>query len=236
MRQGHWDTTTANAWGVLAMEAFSQKFEAVPVAGSLAVQLAGTTKTVAWTREPEGGVREFPWPRGKKTLTVTQSGQGAPWAVILSRAAIPLKAPLASGYTIRKKLVPVEQKVKGIWSRGDIVRVRLELDAQADMTWVVVSDPVPAGATILRTDLGGGAQLVTAAERSSGAAWEAFTERSYEVFRSYYIYVPKGTWSVEYTLRLNNEGRFLLPTTRVEALYAPEMFGEIPNGEIVVKP
>jgi len=28
---------------------------------------------------------------------------------------------------------------------------------------------------------------------------------------------------------LNNEGNFRLPTTRVEALYAPEMFGEAPN-------
>jgi len=28
---------------------------------------------------------------------------------------------------------------------------------------------------------------------------------------------------------LNNPGRFELPATRVEALYAPEMFGELPN-------
>jgi uncharacterized protein YfaS (alpha-2-macroglobulin family) len=31
---------------------------------------------------------------------------------------------------------------------------------------------------------------------------------------------------VEYTLRLNNVGDFALPPSRVEALYAPEMFGE----------
>ena len=34
---------------------------------------------------------------------------------------------------------------------------------------------------------------------------------------------------VEYTLRLNNAGDFALPPTRAEALYAPEMFGELPN-------
>jgi len=30
-------------------------------------------------------------------------------------------------------------------------------------------------------------------------------------------------------VRLNNPGTFNLPATRVEAMYAPEMFGEIPN-------
>jgi alpha-2-macroglobulin len=34
---------------------------------------------------------------------------------------------------------------------------------------------------------------------------------------------------VEYTVRLNNPGRFALPPTRVEAMYAPESFGESPN-------
>jgi len=42
--------------------------------------------------------------------------------------------------------------------------------------------------------------------------------------------------TVEYTLRLNQSGRFNLPPTRVEALYAPEMFGELPNDMIEVHP
>jgi uncharacterized protein YfaS (alpha-2-macroglobulin family) len=36
-------------------------------------------------------------------------------------------------------------------------------------------------------------------------------------------------------VRLNNEGRFSLPPTRVEAMYAPEMFGEVPNAGVVVQ-
>ena len=31
--------------------------------------------------------------------------------------------------------------------------------------------------------------------------------------------VPKGKWTLEYTVRINNEGVFQLPPTRVEALY-----------------
>jgi hypothetical protein len=41
--------------------------------------------------------------------------------------------------------------------------------------------------------------------------------------------VPKGKLEVEYTLRLNQDGEFQLPPTRVEAMYAPESFGELPH-------
>ncbi|MBI2875627.1 MAG: hypothetical protein HYY20_01955, partial [Candidatus Tectomicrobia bacterium] len=55
-------------------------------------------------------------------------------------------------------------------------------------------------------------------------------------FRAYYEYLPKGSFTVEYTIRLNQGGRFQLPPTRVEALYAPEMFGELPNASLEVQP
>jgi uncharacterized protein YfaS (alpha-2-macroglobulin family) len=54
-------------------------------------------------------------------------------------------------------------------------------------------------------------------------------------YRAYYEFVPKGRFTVEYTMRLNNEGRFALPPTRVEAMYAPEMFGEVPNAGVTVQ-
>jgi uncharacterized protein YfaS (alpha-2-macroglobulin family) len=46
--------------------------------------------------------------------------------------------------------------------------------------------------------------------------------------------LPKGRFTVDYTLRLNNAGDFALPPTRVEAMYAPDVFGEVPNGRVVV--
>jgi len=65
--------------------------------------------------------------------------------------------------------------------------------------------------------------------------WPAFEERKFDSFRAYYRFVPKGKWSVEYTVRLNNAGEFVLPETRVEAMYAPEMFGESPNAKLKVQ-
>ncbi|HMV22530.1 MAG TPA: hypothetical protein PKE50_14755, partial [Rhodocyclaceae bacterium] len=65
--------------------------------------------------------------------------------------------------------------------------------------------------------------------------WPAYVERTFSAYRAYYARVPKGSFSVEYTLRLNNAGDFALPATRVEAMYAPEVFGEVPNGRVVVE-
>jgi uncharacterized protein YfaS (alpha-2-macroglobulin family) len=235
-RRGHWNTTLANAWGVLAMEKFAARFEATAVAGTTGASLAGTTQKLDWLSAPKGGTLEFPWPARAQPLGIAHAGGGKPWVTITSRAALPLKAPLSTGYTIRRTVAPVEQKTKGEWTRGDVYRVALEIDAQSDMTWVVVSDPIPAGASILGSGLGRDSQLLTQGERRQGWVWPAFEERSFEAFRAYYEFVPKGKWTVEYTARLNNEGAFDLPSSRVEAMYAPEMFGEVPNARVVVRP
>lgn len=115
-----------------------------------------------------------------------------------------------------------------------MLRVSLRIETQADMTWVVVDDPIPAGAAILGTGLGGDSRILSRA-RGEGSVWPAFEERTFEAFRAYYEFVPKGSWTIEYTLRLNNAGRFELPATRVEAMYAPEMFGEISNARLEVR-
>jgi hypothetical protein len=75
---------------------------------------------------------------------VTHEGTGKPWLTVQSLAAIPLKAPLRAGYAITRSISAVEQKDKARWSRGDVMRVRLEVDAQSDMTWVVSATRCPA--------------------------------------------------------------------------------------------
>ena len=234
--RGAWDLTLANAWGVLAIEKFSKAFETVPVTGSTRVTLGTQSQQTDWQAAPKGKTSQFPWPRKGEELSLFHQGTGRPWGTIQSLAAVPLREALSSGYRIQKTIHPVEQRDPGRWNRGDIFRVRLELEAQADQTWVVVSDPIPGGATILGGGLSRDSQLLTRGEERKGYVWPAYEERSFEAFRAYFEYVPKGKWTVEYTVRLNQSGAFQLPTTRVEALYFPEMFGEMPNKTVEVQP
>jgi hypothetical protein len=234
-RQGRWDTTIANAWGLLSIEKFRQAFEALPVTGMTEATLQRDQQNHDWAKMPSGGSVTFKWPRRSSTLSVGHVGTGRPWLSVQSLAAIPLKAPVSSGYRIKKTYSSVQQKRTDVWTKGDVVRVKLEIEAESDMAWVVVNDPIPAGSTLLGGGLARDSALLTQDEKARGWAWPVFQERSFEALRTYYEYVPKGKWALEYTVRLNNEGLFHLPPTRVEALYAPEMFGEIPNKTVTVK-
>jgi uncharacterized protein YfaS (alpha-2-macroglobulin family) len=191
---------------------------------------------VDWAVQPEGATLRLPWPPSPALLSVVQRGGGRPWLSVQSLAAVPLKAPLRAGYSVTRRVGVVTQQKPGRWSRGDVMRVRLEVDAQSDMSWVVLSDPVPGGATLLGSGLGRDSVIAARGETREGSAWPAFEERATDAFRSYFEFLPRGRHVIEYSLRLGNPGRFALPPTRVEAMYAPESFGESPNDAVVVEP
>lgn len=235
-RAGAWLTTTANLWGSLALDKFSARFESASVGGKTLASTGAKPMSIDWAVQPEGGAVQLAWPDAPATLSVTQEGTGKPWLTVQSLAAVPLKSPLRAGYSLTRSISAVEQKDKAQWSRGDVLRVRVEIDAQSDMTWVVLSDPVPGGATLLGSGLGRDSLIATSGEKRGNTVWPAYEERSFESFRSYYEYLPRGKHVVEYTVRLNNPGTFALPPTRVEAMYSPETFGELPNAALEVGP
>ncbi len=231
---GRWETTTANAWGVVAMRKFSERFEKTPVTGTTKIIYGKQNKIIEW--EPsEDRTAELPWDQDAKTIKLAHEGSGAPWAFVTANAATPLTEPLFAGIQIKRTVEAVEQKQAGKWHVGDVMRIRLEVKTNSDMSWVVVDDPVPSGASIL----GKGLQTSSARlsqTRNEGSAWPVFTERKFDSYRSYYRFVPGGTFALEYTVRLNTSGRFQLPPSRVEAMYAPEIFGAMPISELVIEP
>jgi hypothetical protein len=266
-QRGHWSTTTANAWAQLSLDAFSAKYEREPVTGHTQASLSPDSKaSVAWSAisaakaaagasapntrpvpmpTPSGdaaqalpaNAMQLPWAAngGEQTLRVTQDGSGKPWVTVQSRAAVPITQAFNGGFSIQKSTQVVDG---GDAKRGAVLRVTLKVTANADMSWVALSDPVPAGATILGSGLGRDSAIASQAGEAPQDDERApsFVERKFDVYRAYYAFVPKGSFSLSYTVRLNNAGQFGLPPTRVEALYAPEMFGETPNARLKVAP
>jgi hypothetical protein len=226
----------ANAWGTLALDGFSRRFESAPVHGTTRATLGVAEARIAWAETPDGGAFALPWPDARAVLALRHDGSGAPWALVQAKAALPLREPIASGYRIEKRIEPVSQRTAGRFSRGDVVRVKIEVESDAESPWVVLADPLPTGASVLGRGLGGDTGLLSQGERDRGAAWTAFTEARADTWVRYYEFAPRGRFTAEYTIRLDQSGRFALPPTRVEALYAPERMGERPNDTLEIAP
>ena len=60
--------------------------------------------------------------------------------------------------------------------------------------------------------------------------------RGADGYRAYLEYLPAGRSVLRYRVRLNNAGSFALPPTRVDAMYAPAVFGASPNEPLTVLP
>ena len=75
-QRGHWNTTTANAWAVLALRRFTRQFEKTPVGGSTRVSLGGQSQTLQWAAANRD-VR-VPWPAQRADLEIAHSGAGQP--------------------------------------------------------------------------------------------------------------------------------------------------------------
>jgi uncharacterized protein YfaS (alpha-2-macroglobulin family) len=235
-QRGAWDTTTANLWGSLALRQFSARHEATAVSGSTLAQLADASTRFVWPAQGAPSGATLPWPgTAPAELQLQHSGAGRPWLSVQALAAVPRRDAFDAGYRIERQVTPIEQAHAGQFTRGDILRISLRVHAAQDMSWVVLSDPIPAGASILGAGLArdsASASLGTAAPTGTSPIFE---ERSFEAFRGYYDVLPKGSHSLSYTVRLNNVGTFALPPTRVEAMYAPEVFGERPNAGLQVQ-
>ena len=254
MRQvrGHWDTTTANAWGTIAARRFMALYPAQAVAGITTASLGSGLITRPWPlAEPQRSFN-FPLPPAAMPLVIKQAGGAGPWAMVSIKAAVPLKAPLFAGYKMSKKVEAVRQAVAGHWSRGDVLKVTITVDATAERNWVVINDPIPTGATVLTGGLGGQSQMLADGSKASdgtsfnatdedGKLWKvevgtqpAYAERGRDAYRGYYSWVPRGSFSLVYVMRLNSAGNFSLPATRVEAMYSPEIRAQLPNSPMVV--
>jgi len=137
--------------------------------------------------------------------------------------------------TAKTVLAPEPQIACSSEGRGDLWRVTLTVDADNDMSGVALTDHIPAGARIMGDGDGRDSAIASLGEnRESRGMWPTHVERSFSAFRAYYAVLPKGRFTIDYTLRLNNAGNFALPPTRVEAMYAPDVFGEVPNGRVTV--
>jgi len=130
---------------------------------------------------------------------------------------------------------------------GDVVQVRLTIIAPDDVYYVVVEDPLPAGAEAIDVGL----ETTSLLEKmpglyreAEGEDWPGFyrwwwrwysrSEMRDEKVVLFADYLPAGTYEYVYTFRATLPGEYqVLPTTARE-FYFPEVFGRAGGGLFTV--
>jgi len=228
--RGHWDTTPANAWGTVAARRFAAAYPG-SATGLTTVRMGAQSLTSNSLRPP---LLRLPLPGAPGSLMLSHDGGAGPWATVSVRAAVPLTAPVFAGYRISREVSFLQRQRPDRISRGDVMRVRITIEAPVERTWVVIDDPIPAGASILGA--GGGQSAMLAGQANGGDGWPSYVEQGFDAWRGYFRWLPKGRTTVEYAVRLNGTGRLQLPPTRVEAMYSPEIHAALPNAPLSIAP
>jgi len=154
-------------------------------------------QTADWKGSPTGKVLQFSWPAKRKS-SLSPIRDREPVGNDPEPGSHPLKEPFSSGYKIKKTVIPIEQRQRNRWSKGISFasgwnwRPRqtrpgswsVTLFLQAQRSW----ERACKGIGNLKAGRG-----------KERLVWPAFEERTFEAFRAYYEYVPKGNWTVEYT-------------------------------------
>lgn len=213
-----WYASRSLAWVAKSLKKFAKSYEADSVTGSSVVTIAETKKheVVNWASESSLKIVSN-WPTSQATVAVSHSGQGKPWVSIEGLTAVPLKEARGQGLNVEKKVANLTRGSG--FEAGDLIEVTLEIHSPGGLNHVAVSDPIPAGANIVGEAYG---------PYSSG-------EKSYRGYNLYFEYLYVGQTTLKYQYQLNNRGEFNLPPTRVEGLYMPGVYGEVPNTSMTVK-
>jgi uncharacterized protein YfaS (alpha-2-macroglobulin family) len=123
---------------------------------------------------------------------------------------------------------------------GETVQVRLTIIAPHDLYYVVVEDPLPAGAEAVDTSLATTSLLeqepgITPVAEAEGSGWRSFywwwwrwysrSELRDEKVVLFADYLPAGTYTYQYTFRATQAGEYRVIPTSAHEFYFPEVFG-----------
>lgn len=145
------------------------------------------------------------------------------------------------GISVKKEIKPLEGSSR-IFQRGQMYQVTLTLYTPQERLFLVLDDPIPAGFEIVNTQFQTVSQelkrrLGEIRRKERTRWWGSFDHE--EIYDERYLIfatsLDEGEHSISYLMKALTSGRFLLPPTKAEEMYAPEVFGSSSQGAIEIR-
>jgi uncharacterized protein YfaS (alpha-2-macroglobulin family) len=120
---------------------------------------------------------------------------------------------------------------------GDLIEVELTIEAPNDLHYLLVEDPLPAGAEAINTSLAitSLADQAEAAEPDDDRYFFTHTELRDEKAVLFATHLPRGTYHYTYLIRASLPGQYHVLPVRAEEMYFPEVFGRGEGGMFTIR-
>jgi uncharacterized protein YfaS (alpha-2-macroglobulin family) len=255
-KKGHWQSTQENVWVLLALQKYFRTFEkeAPDFIARVWLESAYLGEQAFKGRSNVEAQIEVPMtsvPEKQGDLIIGKSGPGRLYyRVGMTYAPKSLRLPAESrGFTVERKFrgldnpTDVSQNEQGDWfvKAGAKVEVELSMVVTERRYHVALVDPLPAGLEPLNPALLGTPPVSTGGDVDGSVSWwrwwrwyehENLRDERAEVFAS--LLYP-GVYTYRYTALATTPGEFVLPPTKAEEMYSPEVFGRTATGRLTVK-
>lgn len=254
--QGHWGTTQANAFILLALDHYFQQYEAQTpdfVAKAwLGHDFAGehsfkgrstdsfeTAIPMAWLLQGES----------RRDLVLAKQGEGRLYYRIgldyapesLNLAAAEHGFSVTRSYRGLDDANDVKQLKEGSWQvkLGARVEVSLTMLAAADRHHVALVDALPAGFEAVNPALAVTAQEPKVQPEPIAFSWQS-TWYEYQNLRderaeAFTSILPSGLYTYRYIARATTPGNFVVPPAKAEEMYHPETFGRSASTQVMIE-
>lgn len=227
---GHWSTTQANAWSVLALSSYVRKIETGDRNARGEVRWSSATASFSVSEAKPLATSSFPI-EGKgsaEPIRISKSG-GKVYTEMTAEARPKLvEQPRQNrGYTITRRYAKLGDDGKLSAAEnlrvGDRVLVTLDIDVPRRATYLAVADPLPGVFEAINPAFK--SQEVSAGE-TLGTEWvsdykELRTDRA--LFFADLLY--PGKYTLRYLARVISAGDALAPSAKIEEMYHPERMG-----------
>ncbi len=155
--------------------------------------------------------------------------------------------PLDMGFAVSRVYEAVDdpkdvsQDANGVWHirAGAKVRVRVSMAADNRRYHVALSDPLPAGLEILNPALAvSESNPPDVSQGKTGWWWWSWFEHQNlrdERAEAFTSLLWDGVYEYTYYARATTPGRFVVPPTKAEEMYSPEVFGRSASDVVIVE-
>jgi uncharacterized protein YfaS (alpha-2-macroglobulin family) len=255
-KNGRWNSTQETAWTLLALtdwvtatgELNPDYQYAVGFNGTELTQGEANPQTLREVKSVSVDVTKMLSEEANRLVFARDGSSGSLYYTAYLNLWLPVNQiqPLDKGVTITRQYFKPEDLSQPVTEagQGDVLLVRLTVAAPADLRYLIVEDPLPAGMEAVDTSLNSSpkAQQPDTYDwkrvETDGWGWWYFTHselRDEKVVLST-DYLPKGTYVYTYLARASTPGTFNVIPPTAQEFYFPDVYGRGSGSQFVIAP